>query len=52
MKTTRETEAKAHRLTMFLYGKIPFICKFRIEEEEAVAKEYIKRLEKKYNVIA
>ena len=52
MKTVKRTAGRAIQLNMFLYGEIKQVCERRIEQGEEATNDYIKRLEKKYNLIS
>ena len=51
-RTTAKTRETAENLSRFLYGEVTSICRWRIEEGEEDAQQWIKAVEKKYNVIA
>lgn len=50
--TTSETKTKAERLCRFIFGRITIACRTHIERGEQASLDYIKRIEKEYNVIS
>jgi hypothetical protein len=52
MVTTTITKQRAENLSMFVFGEITNVCKYKIQGGEETTLSWIKAIGKKYNVIS